>query len=86
MSYFGAPTAQARKPFAEILPDGRKRLTRWIRVTTTGTIPIELGGTGFTVNTLDPWPTAETPTGWTALRLTYIQMDDDARGFPQGGG
>src|SRR5690554_2314207 len=84
MSYFGSPVSQARKPFAEILPDGRKRLTRWVRATTTGTIPVELGGMGYTVASADPWPTAETPAGWTGLLLTYIQMDDDARGFPQG--
>ena len=84
MSYIGGPVNQARKPFMEILPDGRHRITRWIKATTTGTIPIELGGTGYTVNSVDPWPSGETPTGWTGLRLTYIQMDDDARGYPQG--
>lgn len=84
MSFLGGPVSQSRKPFAEILPDGRKRLTRWIKATTTGTLPIELGGTGFTVASADPWPTVGTPTGWTGLLLTYIQMDDDMKGFPQG--
>jgi hypothetical protein len=83
MSFFGGPVNQARKPFSEILPDGRKRLTRWIKPTTTGTLPVELGGSGYTAGTVDPWPSGETPTGWDGLRLTYIQMDDDAKGFPQ---
>lgn len=80
MSFLGSPPNQARKPFAEILPDGRKRLTRWFRTTTSGEIPAELD---YAVNSADKWTDA--PTGWTGLRLTYKQLDDDARGFPQAG-
>ena len=83
MSFLGGPVSQARKPLAERLPDGRKRLTRYFKPTTTGTIPLELN---FTPGTADPW-TASTdgaPTGWTGLLSTYVQMRDSERGFPQG--
>jgi len=81
MSYLGGPPNQIRKPFAEVLPDGRHRITRYFKVATTGVVPPELA---FAVGTLDPW-TADAPTGWTALRLTYKQFRDSERGFPQGG-
>lgn len=80
MSFLAFPPNQARPPFAEVLPDGRKRITQWFRATTIGTFPPEID---YAVNSIHPW--GQAPTGWDALRLTYKQMDDDARGFPQGG-
>lgn len=81
MSFLGGPVNQARKPFAEVLPDGRKRITRYFRTNNTGTIPAELQ---FTPGTPDPWSasTDGAPTGWTGLYSTYVQMRESERGFP----
>lgn len=75
-------TQQARKPFAEVLPDGRKRLTRFFRPNqTSSNIPVELD---YPVATPDPWSSSTdgAPTGWTGLLLTYKQMRESERGFP----
>lgn len=80
MSFLASPVSQARKPFAEVLPDGRKRLTRYFKVNqTSSNVPVELD---YPVKTADPWTDA--PTGWTGLLLTYKRMPDEQRGFPQG--
>ena len=83
MSFLGYGQDQARKPLAEVLPDGRKRLTRFFKVSTTGTIPAYLD---LPVKTADPWSngTDGAPTGWTGLLLTYITLKDSERGFPDG--
>lgn len=82
MSFLAWTPAQARKPFAEVLPDGRKRLTRYFKVgQTSSNVPPELD---YPVGTHDPWPEADTPTGWTGLYLTYKQMRESERGFPGG--
>jgi len=75
---------QARKPFAEVLPDGRKRLTRYFKVNqASSNIPVELD---YPVATPDPWTnsTDGAPAGWTGLLLTYKQMRESERGFPDG--
>lgn len=84
MSFLGSPVSQARKPFAEVLPDGRKRLTRFFKINqTSSNVPVELD---YPVKTPDPWDASPdgAPVGWTGLLLTYKQMRDSERGFPQG--
>jgi len=81
MSFLGNPPSQARKPFAEVLPDGRKRYTRYFKVQATGVVPPELD---YAVASVDPWK-ADAPAGWDACLLTYKQFRDSERGFPQGG-
>jgi len=73
MSFFGGPPQQVKKPFAEVLPDQRKRLTRYFLVTTTGQVPPELD---FVPGTVDSWPQDQTPSGWTGLYLTYKKFED----------
>ena len=84
MSFLGSPPNQARKPFAEVLPDGRKRITRYFKVQTTGVVPPELN---YAPGTADAWSASPdgAPTGWTGLLLTYKKFKDSERGFPQGG-
>ncbi len=72
MSFLGWTQAQAKKPFADVLPDGRKRLTRYFQVSTTGEIPPSLN---LPPGTADDWTDA--PTGWTGLLLTYKKFEDD---------
>lgn len=72
MSFLGWTPAQAKKPLADVLPDGRKRLTRYFQVTTTGEIPPWLD---YAPGTADYWTDA--PTGWTGLLLTYKKFEDD---------
>lgn len=72
MPFFALPQ-EAKAPLAEVLPDGRKRLTRYFQVTTLGVVPPELN---YAVKTADPWPAAQTPTGWTGLLLTYKRFED----------
>ena len=81
MSFLGGPPSQARKPFAEVLPDGRKRYTRYFKVQTTGIVPPELA---YAVGSADPWK-SDAPSGWDSCLLTYFQFRDSERGFPQGG-
>jgi hypothetical protein len=71
MSFLAYPFAQAKKPFAEVLPDQRKRLTRYFQVSTTALIP---EGLDDAPGTADDWPNA--PTGWTGLLLTYKKFED----------
>lgn len=71
MSFLGGPPDQAKKPFADVLPDGRKRLTRYFQVATTGEVPPRLN---LPPKTADEWTDA--PTGWTGLLLTYKQFED----------
>jgi hypothetical protein len=73
MSFLAYPFSQLKKPFAEVLPDGRKRLTRFFQVTATNLIP---QGLDDAPGTLDDWPQDQTPTGWTGLRLTYKKFED----------
>ncbi len=80
MSFLGFPLSQARKPLAEVLPDGRKRLTRFFKVNQTASnVPVEID---YPVKTADPG--TDTPTGWTGLLLTYKKMRESERGFPDG--
>src|SRR6478736_3763456 len=72
MSFLGGPPEQAKKPFADVLPDGRKRLTRYFQVSTTGIVPPRLD---LPPGTADEWTDA--PTGWTGLLLTYKKFEDD---------
>lgn len=72
MSFLGFGPDQAKKPLADVLPDGRKRLTRYFQVTTTGQIPPWLD---LPPATADYWTDA--PTGWTGLLLTYKKFEDD---------
>ncbi len=72
MSFLGGPPDQAKKPFADVLPDGRKRLTRYFQVTTTGEVP---PGLDLAPGTADAWTSA--PTGWTGLLLTYKKFEDE---------
>lgn len=72
MSFLTYPFAQAKKPFAEVLPDQRKRLTRYFQVTATNLIP---PGLDDSPGTADDWPDA--PTGWTGLLLTYKKFEDE---------
>lgn len=71
---FLALPQEAKAPLAEVLPDGRKRLTRYFQITTLGIIPPELD---YAVKTADPWPSAQTPSGWTGLLLTYKRFSDE---------
>lgn len=71
MSFFGWTQEQAKKPFADVLPDGRKRLTRYFQVSTTGVVP---PGLDAAPGTADAWTDA--PTGWTGLLLTYKKFED----------
>lgn len=84
MSFLGYGPDQARKPLAEVLPDGRKRVTRYFKISTTGVLPAYLN---YPVKTPDPWSagTDGAPAGWTGLLLTYTTFKDSERGFPQGG-
>lgn len=72
MSFLAWTQAQAKKPDAIVLPDGRKRLTRFFQVSTTGEIP---DGLDDAPGTADDWPDA--PTGWTGLLLTYKKFTDE---------
>jgi hypothetical protein len=72
MSFLAYPFSQAKKPFAEVLPDQRKRLTRYFQVPTTAFIP---PGLDDAPGTVDDWPDA--PSGWTGLRLTYKKFEDE---------
>jgi hypothetical protein len=72
MSFLGWSPDQAKKPDAVVLPDGRKRLTRYFQTTTTGQIPPALD---LAPGTADYWTDA--PTGWTGLLLTYKKFVDD---------
>lgn len=72
MSFLAWTQAQAKKPDAIVLPDGRKRLIRYFQVSTTGIIP---DGLDDPPGTADDWPDA--PTGWTGLLLTYKQFTDE---------
>lgn len=74
MSFLAYPFSQAKKPFAEVLPDGRKRLTRYFQVTATNLIP---PGLDDAPGTLDDWPQDQTPSEWTGLRLTYKKFEDE---------
>lgn len=80
MSFLGGPPQQARKPFAEILPDGRRRYTRYFKVQATGVIPPELD---YAVASADPW-VSDAPNGWDDCLLTYKRFVDADRGYPQG--
>jgi len=68
---------EARAPDADVLPDGRKRLTRYLKVNSRLVVPAELG---LPVGSADLFPNA--PTGWTGLYLTYYRMTDQ---MPPGG-
>ncbi len=72
MSFLGGPPDQAKKPLADVLPDGRKRLTRYFQLTATGGVPPRLD---LAPGTADEWTDA--PTGWTGLLLTYKKLEDD---------
>lgn len=72
MSFLGWTASQAKKPLADVLPDGRKRLTRYFQVNTTGEIPPWLD---YAPGTADYWTDA--PSGWTGLLLTYKKFEDD---------
>lgn len=63
---------ECRAPETEILPDGRKRLTRFFKVTHKSKIPADLD---------DPFGTVDAGTtpeaGWTGLRLTAKKVTDE---------
>lgn len=73
MPFFALPQ-EAKAPLAEVLPDGRKRLTRYFQVATLGIVPPELD---YAVKTPDLWPAVQTPSGWTGLLLTYKRFSDE---------
>jgi hypothetical protein len=74
MSFLQTDPREIRAPETLVLPDGRKRLTRFFRLAHKGIIPPELD---YAWGTADPF--ANAPTGWTGLRLTGRQLDDQAR-------
>lgn len=65
--------AEARTPECIVLPDQRKRVIRFFRLTQTGEIPY---GLDTTPGTADPWPETA-PSGWTGLLLTYKKLTDN---------
>jgi len=71
MSFLRTKPAELRAPETLVLPDSRKRLTRFYGVAQTGVIPPELD---FAWGTLDDGPA---PDEWTGLRLTNRQLSDD---------
>lgn len=73
MPFLQTRPAEARTPEVEVLPDQRKRLTRFFRLTQTGEIPY---GLTTTPGTADPWPETA-PTGFTGLLLTYKKLSDN---------
>lgn len=64
---------EIRIPEAIVLPDGRKRLTRYWRLSHTGTLPPQIN---LAWGTLDK---GTAPAGWTGLRLTNRKIYDTHR-------
>lgn len=71
MSFLRTKTEELRAPETLVLPDSRKRLTRFYGVAQTGIIPPDLD---LPWGTLDSGPA---PDGWTGLRLTNRQLSDE---------
>lgn len=71
MSFLRTRTAELRAPETLVLPDSRKRLTRFYGVAQSGVLPPDLD---LPWGTLDEGPA---PDGWTGLRLTNRQLSDD---------
>lgn len=63
---------ESRAAETEVLPDGRKRLTRFLETTTTAKVPEELG---FAYGDVDTF--ANAPSGWAGLRLTGKKLTDE---------
>jgi hypothetical protein len=70
-SFFRRDASEARSPKAEVLPDSRKRLTRFFKFSHTSKIEPLLA-----LNWGDLDPSGTGPTGWTGLRLTNRSVDD----------
>src|SRR5260221_406751 len=81
MPFFQTRPAEARTPEVEVLPDQRKRLTRFFRLTQTGEIPY---GLTTAPGTADLWPETA-PTGFTGLFLTYKKLSDESVRYLQDG-
>lgn len=75
--FLGTQLKELRAPEALVLPDERKRLTRFFGVAHSGVLPAELA---VTWGTVDPFP--DPPSGWSGLRLTARQLTDE---IPPGG-
>lgn len=73
MPFLQTRPAEARTPEVIVLPDQRKRLIRYFRLTQTGEIPY---GLTTLPGTADPWPETA-PTGFTGLYLTYKKLSDN---------
>lgn len=73
MPFLQTRPAEARTPEVLVLPDQRKRLIRYFRLTQTGEIPY---GLTTLPGTADPWPETA-PTGFTGLLLTYKKLSDN---------
>lgn len=73
MPFLSTRPAEARTPECIILPDQRKRVIRYFRLTQTGEIPY---GLDTLPGTADPWPETA-PSGWTGLLLTYKKLSDN---------
>lgn len=81
MPFLQTRPAEARTPEVEVLPDGRMRVTRFFRLTTTGEIPY---GLTTAPGTADPWPETA-PSGFTGLFLTYKKLSDESVRYLNGG-
>jgi len=72
VSFLQTKTNEVRAPETTVLPDGRKRLTRFFQIAHRGVVPPDLDY---------PWATPDTgtaPAGWTiGLRLVGKELHDD---------
>ncbi len=74
MSFFHKGQGDQRAPEAEVLPDGRKRLTCFKLVASLAAIAPQLADEYGALHPSD----SEAPTGWTGLRLVDRRVTDDA--------
>ena len=65
---------ECRTPETEVLPDGRKRLTRFFLVPSTAEIPTQAT---LPFGTIDDFPQGQLAGPWQGLRLTGIKITDD---------
>lgn len=68
---------ESRAPETEVLPDSRKRLTRFFEVASKSEIPAELN---FSWGDLDAFPQANLASEWQGLRLTNRKLTDNLEG------
>lgn len=72
MSYLIQQGVEIRVARAELLADGRKRLTRFISFKQNGEFPLQLS---YAYGDLDPF-NGTFPTGWDDLRLVKVEADN----------